>query len=525
MSGRAGRAPLRFGYGTNGLADHRLDDALALVADAGYDGVALTLDHHHLDPFGADVARLVEGVGSRLRARNLGVVVETGARFVLDPRAKHQPTLISDEPEGRARRFDYLARAIRIGADLGAEAVSFWSGTTPPGCPPGVAWSRLVAACRDLLEVAGSAGVTLGLEPEPGMLVDRTEGYERLLAELGRPAGLGLTLDVGHCRVNEDEPIPACIARVAGHLVNVQIEDMRRGVHEHLAFGDGEIDFPPALGALADAGYRGLVSVELPRDSHRAHQLVPRAIRFLRSAEAVAAVAADPAAVRTIFPAAGRIAGRGPVGGPGPGTPPAAGHPLFTETADGELRGRLLDALGDRAGAEIVALYRHGDAAERRGVLRWLGRLPDGPPPAGLPAAGVIVDLIGDALRSNDPRLVAAALSPWAVRHLDDHTLAQAVLKCVFLDIPLAGLSGLSDRAGSELARMLAGYAHERVAAGRAVPAEIWPLIDAFPPAAELAAIEAELDHPVADRRRAAAAALAGRAAENPAADQMSPTR
>jgi sugar phosphate isomerase/epimerase len=68
--------------------------------------------------------------------------------------------------------------------------------------------------------------------------------------------------------------------------VNVQIEDMRRGVHEHLPLGEGEIDFPPVLGALCHAGYRGLVSVELPRDSYRAHELVPSSIRFLRHAEA-----------------------------------------------------------------------------------------------------------------------------------------------------------------------------------------------------------------------------------------------
>ena len=44
-------ADLRFGYGTNGFSNHRLDDALAVIAELGYDGVALTLDHHHLDPF------------------------------------------------------------------------------------------------------------------------------------------------------------------------------------------------------------------------------------------------------------------------------------------------------------------------------------------------------------------------------------------------------------------------------------------------------------------------------------------
>jgi hypothetical protein len=63
---------------------------------------------------------------------------------------------------------------------------------------------------------------------------------------------------------------------------------------------------------------------------------------------------------------------------------------------------------------------------------------------------------------------------------------------------------------------MLGRYVHERIAAGRTVPADVWPLIDRHPPATELAAIEAELDHPHADRREAAEAALAGRLPTNP---------
>jgi hypothetical protein len=218
--------------------------------------------------------------------------------------------------------------------------------------------------------------------------------------------------------------------------------------------------------------------------------------------ESVAAVAGNPAAIRGRFPAAGRRVGRGVLPG---ATPP--GGPLFAWTVDDAARALLLDALGTRAGEELEALYRHGDTAERRAVLRWIGWLPDGPAPPGV-AAGAIC---ADALRANDPRLLAAALGPWAVRHLDGPVLRQGVLKCVFTGVPLAGLEGLAERADAELARMLAAYVHERVAAGRDVPPDVWPFIDRHPPAAELSAIAAELDHPTEQRRRAARAALAGR--------------
>lgn len=211
-------------------------------------------------------------------------------------------------------------------------------------------------------------------------------------------------------------------------------------------------------------------------------------------AEAERAVSADPAAIRTLFPQVGRRIGRGQLDGLAPWTTDDAGRAL------------LLVALGDRAGAELTGLYRHGDAAERRAVLRSLDVLDlrGEDRRAGL-------DLVADALRTNDLRLVAAALGPWAVAALDDGALAHAVLKCVFTGVPLAGISGLRERATPALATMLAAYAHERIAAGRSVPAEIWQFIDAHPPAEQLAAITAELESPVEERRAAARAALAAR--------------
>ncbi|MFE9652490.1 sugar phosphate isomerase/epimerase family protein [Micromonospora sp. NPDC006431] len=283
-AGRGGApdpAGLRFGYGTNGFANHRLDDALGVLADLGYQGVALTLDHDHLDPFAPELGRRVAAVHRRLTALGLAVVVETGARYLLDPWHKHAPTLLHDDP---ALRIEFLRRAVRIGADLGAEAVSFWAGVRPSEVPESVAWDRLVAGCATACAEAAAAGVPLGFEPEPGMLVEDIAGWHRLRDALGAPPGFGITLDIGHCRCLEPRPVPDCVAAVADHLVNVQIDDMRRGVHEHLEFGTGEIDFPPVLRALADAGYRGLVAVELPRHSHAAPAVAARSIEFLHAA-------------------------------------------------------------------------------------------------------------------------------------------------------------------------------------------------------------------------------------------------
>jgi sugar phosphate isomerase/epimerase len=137
-----------------------------------------------------------------------------------------------------------------------------------------------------MVGVASAAGVTLGFEPEPGMLVPDIAAWHRLYADLGQPPGFGLTLDIGHCRCLEPQPVPESVTEAGPYLVNVQIDDMRRGVHEHLEFGTGEIDFPPVLAALRDTGYRGLVAVELPRHSHAAPVVAAQSIEFLRKAAA-----------------------------------------------------------------------------------------------------------------------------------------------------------------------------------------------------------------------------------------------
>ncbi|GAA0938809.1 MULTISPECIES: EboA domain-containing protein [Streptomyces violaceusniger group] len=130
---------------------------------------------------------------------------------------------------------------------------------------------------------------------------------------------------------------------------------------------------------------------------------------------------------------------------------------------------RVLILHAARADASTVArLYAHGTGAERRAVLRALPHL-------GLFAGPDAVPLVEDALRTNDTRLVAAAVGPYAARHLPPHSWRQAVLKCLFTGVPLTAVADWERRAhgDAELGRMLGDYARERTAAGRPVPGDL----------------------------------------------------
>ena len=66
-----------------------------------------------------------------------------------------------------------------------------------------------------------------------------------------------------------------------GRFTNIHIEDMKRGIHDHLRFGEGEIDFVPVIAALKKINYEGGVHVELSRHSHMAPTVAKESIEFL----------------------------------------------------------------------------------------------------------------------------------------------------------------------------------------------------------------------------------------------------
>ena len=272
---------LHLAYNTNGFNCHSLESALEIIAGLGYRGVAITLDNYILNPTASDLDRQLGLTKAILKKKSLACVVETGARFLLDPWRKHEPTLISADATDRKIRLNFLKHALDITARLDGQALSFWSGIRHDGVTEADAWDWLVTGCRELSEYAGRFGIPLAFEPEPGMFIENLTQYQKLKELVENPV-FGLTLDVGHAFLTEDDSLADCIRKFRNSIKNIHLEDMKKGHHKHLQFGEGEIDFLEVFDALKNINYAGLINVELSRHSRKAVKAAGQAYNFLR---------------------------------------------------------------------------------------------------------------------------------------------------------------------------------------------------------------------------------------------------
>lgn len=114
-----------------------------------------------------------------------------------------------------------------------------------------------------------------------------------------------------------------------------------------------------------------------------------------------------------------------------------------------------------------------------------------------------------EGVRSNMSAVFEAVAlrNPYPAEYFDEPAWNQMVLKALFVGSPLHLILGLDTRANQVLARMLVDYAHERWAAGRTVPAELWRPVGPFATGTILDDLERVLAD--LDPRQQAAAALA----------------
>src|SRR5581483_11998135 len=157
----------------------------------------------------------VKRVARALRGRGLACGVETGARYVLDGKRKHRPTLVEADALGRAKRLDFLLRCLEIASDLGATTLTLASGPRDASVAEPTALAFLHDALAKLQEKASETKVTLALEPEPGHWPATLDQWRRVRERVP----VALALDVMHLSVEAPEPAPeGAVRELQGEL-------------------------------------------------------------------------------------------------------------------------------------------------------------------------------------------------------------------------------------------------------------------------------------------------------------------
>ncbi len=269
------------GYNTNGFAHHKIEDALQILAELRYRSIAFTLDYNTLEPFAANAIGRARELGKIAQDLNLNLVIETGARFLLDPRRKHQPTLLSKQASDRKKRADFLLRCAELGLAMGSNTLSFWSGKPDFEAAEDSYWELLIEQCVLISKQVENSGMKIAFEPEPGMFIDTMDKFEQLHKAILH-SKFGLTLDIGHLECMNEIPLLPHLEKWGSVLWNIHLEDMRRGAHDHLPPGEGSIDFGKVFEGLNEIKYEGGVHWELSRHSHDAVETAHKCRQFMQ---------------------------------------------------------------------------------------------------------------------------------------------------------------------------------------------------------------------------------------------------
>ncbi len=215
----------RLGFRTAGLGKVPLEEALGMIAEAGYTLVEFCMEHRDASSYGGSLS----GLG-------LSSVSYHGKR---------------DTPDVRERM---IHSAVGKACELGA-------GVLVLGSPLSSLCSReaFFEECSRVMNMLPS-GMRPAWEPEPGTVLNDLAVFGELADHLGSEAGLNL--DFGHAFLDGSSPSVA-VQSYGDRILHTHIEDIACGVHRHLLPGHGEFPWKAMLKALAGIRYSGPLVVDL----------------------------------------------------------------------------------------------------------------------------------------------------------------------------------------------------------------------------------------------------------------------
>ena len=123
--------------------------------------------------------------------------------------------------------------------------------------------------------------------------------------------------------------------------------------------------------------------------------------------------------------------------------------------------------------SKVAKLIQIADTSELETFLKFLVLLPD---------AGAYIEVAVEALRTNIETIFHAISlkNPYPSRYFNDQQWNQMYLKAAFMQLDLADILDVDQRANKDLARIISDYAHERWAASRDIDPLFWKPVSNF---------------------------------------------
>lgn len=251
---------MKLAFSTNAYKRYDLFTAIDSIAELGYEGVEIMCDIPHAYPPNVDKSQR-EAIKERFREKNLKIS-NLNAFMLYALGDTWHPSFIEREKKERQKRIDHTLNCIDLAADLGASFLSIEPGGPLDDMDRNWALEVYREAVEEIGEHAEKKGVTALIEPEPDLLIEKSDQFLSFMEKIKSP-GIGLNFDIGHFYCVGEDPAEL-VNTLAPYTRHYHLEDIASTrIHHHLIPGEGAIDFQSTLTAISDTGYTGFITIEL----------------------------------------------------------------------------------------------------------------------------------------------------------------------------------------------------------------------------------------------------------------------
>ncbi|MFC7157311.1 sugar phosphate isomerase/epimerase family protein [Halomarina halobia] len=260
---------MKFGMNGAGFPTDDFADACAVLASAGYDGV---------EPNYAADGPIATEEGRRAMRR---AAESNGLSIPAVSTTLHWEYPLSSPNEGTRRRGLAIGEGmIDAAAALGADEVLIVPAVVEPSASYGRCYERALDAVRDLARYGDDRGVGIAVENVQNDFLYSPGELARFVERAGEAGPVSVYFDVGN-GLRWGLP-DRWIRELGARISRVHVKDWLTDAHRPTYPLQGDVDWPSVVDALAEIGYDGWITAEVPPYRSSPRRMPAQVIENLR---------------------------------------------------------------------------------------------------------------------------------------------------------------------------------------------------------------------------------------------------